>query len=416
MAPADASARQTRALVLIPVYNHAASLRAVVEQVLQIYPHVLVVNDGSTEAALCADITSPQHPLHGLPVELVSYTPNRGKGYALVQGANKARELGFSHIITMDADGQHKASDLPKFLQAIAADAHTIYVGSRDFTVANVPGSSKFGRAFSNFWFQLQTGQSLADTQSGFRAYPVSVFSCIQCRETRYSFEVEVLVRAAWGGFAVADIPIDVYYPPKAERISHFKAFKDNLHISLLNTRLTMRCFMPVPHKKFIRNKQGGLTILRPLASLRMLLLQEETPFRLACAAAMGVFIGALPLIGLHSMLIIVCAGLFRLHGLMALAASQLCMPPFMPALCIELGFFMRNGSFLTDVSWQNFGREALARLYEWGLGSLVVAPALACGMFALVYLCARAIQYTLSPKTDSEETEHEMVQQELGQ
>jgi Glycosyl transferase family 2. len=82
-----------------------------------------------------------------------------------------ARSLGMSHIITIDADGQHDPADLPLFLDAIAKDDNAIIVGARDFNTANVPGSSRFGRKFSNFWLRVQTGIAISDVQSGFRAY-----------------------------------------------------------------------------------------------------------------------------------------------------------------------------------------------------------------------------------------------------
>ena len=209
-----------RVLVAVPVYNHAPTLRAVVLGLLERHPHVLVVDDGS-------DDLEPE-VLAGLPVRMVRHGRNRGKGAAIRTAALEARRQGMSHIVTIDADGQHDPADLPLFLEAVAADPLAVIVGARDFNTENVPGSSRFGRAFSNFWLRVQTGVILSDVQSGYRAYPLIVLENLRCTENRYSFEVEVLVRAAWAGFRLREVNIRVHYPPKGERVSHFRAFMDN--------------------------------------------------------------------------------------------------------------------------------------------------------------------------------------------
>ena len=118
--------------------------------------------------------------LTGLDVTVVRHAQNKGKGVAILTGAAKADDMGYTHIITIDADGQHDASDLPAFVSAIEEKPDSIIVGNRDFERANVPGSSVFGRKFSNFWLRVQTGRSVQDTQSGFRAYPLSVIKSTQ--------------------------------------------------------------------------------------------------------------------------------------------------------------------------------------------------------------------------------------------
>ncbi|GHV50223.1 hypothetical protein FACS1894168_1060 [Deltaproteobacteria bacterium] len=218
-----------------------------------------------------------------------------------MSGAKEAAKVGATHIISIDADGQHDPADIPSFLAVIDENPLALLVGCRDFATENVPFSSRFGRTFSNFWFKVQTGEVLSDMQCGFRAYPLVVFERVACSETRYSFEIEILVRGVWAGFSVRDVPIRVYYPPREERISHFAAFWDNVRISWLNTRLTIRAIMPMPHRTYAVDKTGHISVLNPLQSLRILLIHNETPSKLACSAFLGVFLGTLPLYGMHS-------------------------------------------------------------------------------------------------------------------
>ncbi len=403
-------------LVVVPVFNHAATLPSVVQAVLAVHPHVLVVDDGSTDLpeatpnALTENTgdslpfaPGPGHPLFGLPVHCIRHARNRGKGAAIMTGAREAKRRGMTHILTIDADGQHDSRDIPAFFAAASQDPLSIIVGERDFTTANVPFSSRFGRSFSNFWYTVHTGAAIGDVQSGFRIYPLAVLQSVQCSETRYGFEVEVLVRANWAGFTMKGIPVRVYYPPKAERVSHFKPLADNLRISLLNTRLTIRSIMPIPQRRFTHDGKGKITPLHPLRSLRLLLADDPTPKNLALGSAVGMGLGTLPLIGLHSIAILLVTGALRLNKIAGLAVSQLCIPPFVPALCIETGHYLRHGRFLTEISLQTLGYEAFERIWEWILGSLALAPLLAFACGGIVWILARIVQRSLQPSNTEE-------------
>ncbi|EHJ48844.1 glycosyl transferase family 2 [Solidesulfovibrio carbinoliphilus subsp. oakridgensis] len=381
-----------RVCLLIPVYNHGATLRAVVERALAVVPHVLVVDDGSTDGGPAT--------LADLPVDLVTHRNNRGKGAAIMTGAAWAVSLGYTHVVTLDADGQHDPRDANTFLPVIQAEPAAIVVGARDFNTLNVPGASRFGRRFSNFWLRVQTGQVLDDVQSGFRAYPLAVLQALDLGETRYSFEVEVLVKAAWAGFLLREVPISVFYPPREARVSHFNAFMDNVRISLLNTKLTARAMMPMPQRKLCLDDQGSVSAIHPLKSLRLLLAQKETPMNLARSAAFGCLVGALPLPGLSCMIILLASGWLRLNKYAALAANQLCIPPFVQAACVLTGYFLRHGRFLTEYSVKTLGYQAGQRLFEWVLGSLVVAPTLAMAVGLLVFLLALPVRRSLEEKS----------------
>ncbi len=382
-------------LVAIPVYNHGATLRQVVEGVLGYHDRVLVVDDGSSAPV--------RERLADLPVELLEHAENQGKGAALLTAAHWARERGFSHMVCLDADGQHAPADLPAFFAAVQAYPRALIVGHRDFDQKSIPGASRFGRKFSNFWLRLQTGCALGDSQSGFRAYPLFIFDHLNFWTRRYNFEVEVLVRAAWAGVELRDVDISVYYPPQDERISHFRGFLDNWRLTLLNTHLTLRSIVPWPHRKiFVRTDDNrrvrALSVIHPLRSLKTLVRENRSPRQLAYAAALGVFLGTLPLLFCHTVAILFACSFFRLNKVAAVTSSQLCMPPLVPALCIEMGYFMRYGEWLTEFSLQTLGYQALQRVYEWLLGSLLLAPLLAALVGVITFVLAELVSRQPDP------------------
>ncbi len=218
--------------IVIPTYNNEKSIAAVVESVIPYSSNIIVVNDGST------DSTESILQEFGNKIKLVSYQPNRGKGYALKQAFAEAKRMNFKTAITLDADGQHKASDLPLFASAIQNNPNALIIGSRSFDQPNMPAKNSFANRFSNFWFTVQTGISLPDTQTGYRAYPLVAMKYKGPLNNRYEAELELLVRSAWKAIPLVPINIDVYYPPKEERVSHFRPTKDFARISLLNTCL----------------------------------------------------------------------------------------------------------------------------------------------------------------------------------
>ncbi len=390
---ADAPAGQSdshllKTIIAIPVYNHAATLRGVTTRALRVHNEVMVVDDGSADDVIGA--------LNGLGVHMIRHQQNLGKGAAILTAAREARRLGMTHMVTIDADGQHDPDDFDRFIQVMQQAPEAIVVGKRDFQNADVPRANRFGRGFSNFWLRLQTGKTLGDAQSGFRAYPLFVLEKLKLREKRYTFEIEVLVRAAWAGVELREVDISTYYPSARERVSHFHLFFDNLRLSLLNTKLTMRSIAPFPHTKIVdsRDRAGEkITVLHPLKSIKRLLTENTSPERLAAAGALGVFLGTLPLIACHTVAILFAAGYFRLNKVAAVSTSQLCMPPLVPALCIEIGYFIRHGRFLTEISLKTLGYQAPERLYEWLIGSLILAPAMATLIGGGIYVMALSLR-----------------------
>ena len=244
--------------VIIPVYNSEKHIADVIHSVLQYTENLIVVNDGSTDGTnMCVERAATEKK-----IEIIFYAKNRGKGYALIQGFRRALQLGFTHAITLDADGQHLASDIPVLARKAAEHPDALIVGTRKFDNPNMPRGNIFANKFSIFWFMVQTGIKLPDTQTGFRVYPLQKIGRMRLFTNRYETELELLVRSAWRSIPLVPQAINVYYPPKNERLSHFRCGMDFFRISVLNTVL---CFCAVVWgypSMFFRKIFGGISAL----------------------------------------------------------------------------------------------------------------------------------------------------------
>lgn len=254
-----------------------------------------------------------------------------------------------------------------------------LFVGERDFEQTGIPGGSRFGRVWSNMWLRIASGQSVRDSQCGFRGYPLCVLRRLPFSSRRYDFEIEVLVKASWAGITLDSLPVSVYYPPASERVSHFDQLRDNARISRVYTKAVIRHFLPKRYGIQFDTERARNRIAwkHPWRALKQLLRERTTPHEVAAACFVGVVVGALPIFGFHTPLILFLATGLRLNRVIAYNAQHLCMPPVVPVLCIEIGYFLRNGEWLVEVSRQTLWNEAPLRLWEWLLGSLILGPAL---------------------------------------
>ena len=374
--------------VVVPVFNNKDTVKDVVAECRSVMKNVVVVDDGSTDIEVTALLT-------GMDVVVLKHGKNRGKGQAILTASRYVEEQGGLYIITIDADGQHYPRDIEKFIPRMREDEPGIIIGSRDFDTVNVPASSRFGRSFANFWLKVETGQAIDDCQSGFRAYPVHYLNQLRFKGLRYDFEAEVLAKAAWAGLKLSTVPISVKYPKPGARISHFKPFLDNLRLTRIHSMLVGRRLLPFPHKKLVKGeKVFDLSLLRhPGKVLRMLLQENATPGGLATSAAIGLFLAVLPILFAHSLVILYVSQRLNLNKVVSLNVQHLAMPPFVPALCIETGYYMRHGQWLTELSFKTVFEQFSSRLYEWFLGSLIIAPLAALLIGGLVYGAALVIK-----------------------
>lgn len=240
--------------ILIPTYNNARTLSSVIDRSLSVCSDVIVVNDGST------DDTIKLLSSYGSKIDVISYEKNRGKGYALKRGLLHAKKRGFRYAITLDSDGQHFPEDAALLVQIctsscgthgvdeacgghVCRPTHILVVGCRNLSADGMPRENSFANRFSNFWFKVQTGNVLPDTQSGYRLYDLEALPSFLFVTNRYESELELLVFSVWRGVKVVGVPVRVYYAPEGERVSHFRPFMDFFRISVLNTLL---CFAAI--------------------------------------------------------------------------------------------------------------------------------------------------------------------------
>lgn len=230
-----------KAVVVIPAYNEAATIRELVEAALKIVPDVVVVDDGST------DSTADQ--LHGVPVTLLRNGRNIGKAASLWKGFDQALANGAQFVVTLDGDGQHNPDDMPRLLNVAERSPQCIVIGARLHDKKNFPARRYYANQFARFWISWAAGYPIADTQSGFRVYPASLFSKITRRDVAWNgfvFESEVLIEAGAHGMQSIAVAIPGIYPKQA-RPSHFRPVMDIARIVVMVAgRLLRRGMHPV--------------------------------------------------------------------------------------------------------------------------------------------------------------------------
>ncbi len=325
-------------IVLIPTYNNATTLADLIRGVRDICGDIVVVNDGSTDST--AEILSSTGISDHKGLTVITHKKNLGKGAALKTGFSFASKSGFDYVVTIDSDGQHYAADIDLLLEASIKEPNTLWVGSRELGCENMPGKNTFANRFSNFWFRIETGLSLQDTQCGFRIYPLKRMGSIRGITGRYEFELEVLVRAVWSGLVVKNTPVRVYYPPIEERVSHFKPLLDFTRISILNTLLVLIALIwwwPISFIRWFSRDNLKSFIKRHITE------SKESDSKIAKSVGLGLFFGISPLWGYQMITAVAVAHLLKLNKLIVLVSSNISIPPMIP--------FILYGSFLTGAA-----------------------------------------------------------------
>lgn len=369
--------------VIIPTYNNHKTLQEVIEGVLVYTDDVIVINDGSTDSTLEILGKFPE-------IQQINLLKNKGKGNALRQGFIHAESLGYTYAITIDSDGQHFPEDIPVFIEALETNSNKeiLLIGSRNMTQIGVPKKSSFGNKFSNFWFWVETGIRLQDTQSGFRLYPIFAMKKLKFYTNKFEFEIEAIVKAAWSGIEVKNIPIQVHYELE-NRVSHFRPFKDFTRISILNTWFVLVTFLYIKPRDLFRKlkKKGFKRFLK-----EDLLGSEDSSEKKALSIALGVFIGLSPIWGFHTVSVIFLALLLKLNKVIAFAFSNVSLPPFIPIilyLSLKIGSWILGEDFVLALSEIQPSLELAKYLKSYIVGSLVlsVTAAIACGLAGYIFL-----------------------------
>lgn len=354
--------------IIIPTYNNERTLKRVIEGVLGYSNNLIVVNDGSTDTT--KDILNSY-----TGIEVLHLPKNRGKGVALRTGFRYAIEKGYDFAITIDSDGQHYPDDIPVFINYLERtdNRDVLLIGARNMNQEGVPGKSSFGNKFSNFWFWFETGVKLQDTQSGYRLYPLHIIKNRKFFTTKFEFEIEVIVKLAWLGVHVINVPVKVLYDP-AERVSHFRPFKDFTRISILNTLLvTITLLYILPRKVFLNLKKKGIRRF----FMEDFLGSYDSPRKKALSIALGIFIGLSPFWGFHTVLVIFLAVFFNLNKPIAFAFSNVSLPPFIPFVLyagLKTGHYMLGISEMPSMDEIGLNPALTEHLGSYIIGSFTLA------------------------------------------
>jgi len=324
--------------VIIPTYNNHKTLRRVINGVLKYTQNVIVVNDGSTDTT--------KEILDSYPnVTQLHIAKNQGKGNALCEGFKKAKALKYLYAITIDSDGQHFPEDIPVFLDNLEASGKDILlIGNRNMNQDGIPKKSSFGNKFSNFWFWFETGITLEDTQSGYRLYPLNAIPN-RFFTKKFEFEIEVIVRTAWNGVEVKNVPINILYDPN-ERVTHFRPFKDFTRISILNTILVLITLLYIKPRNFFRSFKKKS--IKDFIKEDVLESSDSNTVK-ALSIALGVFIGIAPFWGFQTAIVIFLAVVLRWNKVLAFAFSNVSIPPMIPF--IIFGSLKLGGFFVEDTA-----------------------------------------------------------------
>jgi glycosyltransferase involved in cell wall biosynthesis len=245
-------------LVLIPSYNSGPRTLDTVRAARRAWQTVWIVVDGSTDG------TAEQ--LAGLArtdpgIRVLRLPTNQGKGAALLHGLRHAAAAGFTHALTLDADGQHPAERIPQFMAASRAAPEAVILGDPLFD-ASAPRERVIGRRISNWWADLETLRAgINDSLFGFRVYPIAPLLRIMEATRwmrRFDFDAEAAVRLAWTGTRFINIAVPVrYFRPEEGGVSHFRYLRDNILLSWMHTRLVFGLFARLPMLLARRLRQG---------------------------------------------------------------------------------------------------------------------------------------------------------------
>lgn len=375
--------REKKCCLIIPTYNNADTLPDLIDELSRYTDQIIVVNDGSTDKTglLLKNRLNKN-------IQVIDYQKNRGKGYALKRGFLRGLDLGYNYAITIDSDGQHLPADLPKFINCLSRNGSSIIVGERRMPEKNVPARNTFANKFSNFWFRLYTGKKIPDTQCGYRLYPLKKMEELKFYSNKYEFEVEVLVRSSWNGIEIGSVPVGVYYPPKDQRVSHFRPIRDFIRISILNTILFFIAFFYIKPFKFVREfKRKGFK--RSMHEL--FLTPSDSNIKLSLSVMLGIFCGILPIWGWQLAVAIFLAYLFKMNKPIVITTANISIPPMIPFVLYFSyktgGIILGDGSTAVKLSRHIDFEVVMTNVYQYVIGSLVFGALLALFLGGITFL-----------------------------
>jgi glycosyltransferase involved in cell wall biosynthesis len=372
-----------RCCVIIPTYNNHKTLQRVIDGVLNYTNDIIIVNDGSTD-------TTPQILEHYSKLIIVHQPENKGKGIALQTGFRIAKQQGYEYAITIDSDGQHFPEDIPVFISCLESEGEALLIGSRNMQHETVPKKSSTGNKISNYWFWVETGIKLQDTQSGYRLYPLNKIPK-KFFTNKFEFEIEIITRTAWNGVPVKNIPVQVLYDMN-ERVSHFRPFTDFSRISIMHTVLVTISLLYIKPRDFFRSfKKKSLKRF----FLENVLESSDSDAKKAMSIALGVFVGIAPVWGLQTVTVLFFAYLFRLNKLIAFTFSNISVPPMIPIIVmasIKIGSLIvgQNNDLIKETSIADSIKN---NIVPYLTGSMILASGMAFLFGATGYVILTGIK-----------------------
>jgi glycosyltransferase involved in cell wall biosynthesis/uncharacterized protein (DUF2062 family) len=406
-------------VVVAPSFNNAATLAGIVRRVRALDLPLIVVNDGSTDGT--AETLTGLATADG-GVTVVTHPRNLGKAAALASGFAAASDAGHTHAVTIDTDGQLDPEQIPSLLSLARRTPHALVIGQRDENTEGYPSKNRIGRRVSNLFVWMQSGVRVADSQCGFRVYPLDFLREVRCYAGRYGFETEIITRAGWAGRPVVGTPVRCRYFPAEKAVSHFRPVVDSFRGVPMHLRLTLRALSPMPVRRveisdlrFEISDSESKTLdqphpalrpgalrnlirrfgrwLNPMPAVRQLRQDDAGRANAAAGLAVGAFIANLPAYGLQTALSLYAARRLHLHPLSVVIGSHLSTPPVGPVLvacAVTIGHLVLHAELPSVASYdvRVVGVLPLLRacFLEWTIGGMVM------GLFSawVTYLAAR--------------------------
>jgi uncharacterized protein (DUF2062 family) len=382
--------------VVVPTFNHCRPLLQVLQS-LSCHPWtVIVVDDGSTDGT--AGLVSGWGTGEAGDSQrvVVHHKSNRGKAAAIHTGLLQARSRGFTHVATIDSDGQHDVGDLKRLLECASQNREAIVIGSRIGEAGDVPVRSRVGRVLSNRLAWLESGIKVTDSQSGMRVYPIASTVALGTKASRYAFETEVLVQAGWRGVPIIEQGIQTIYDPPEGRTTHFKVWSDTLAAVGMHTRLLVRALGP--RLSTAKGQATGTILYRlrrwfsPRGLGQLACGDVGDRHRFAASIGVGLLIATVPIYGAKTLVCLWVAARWRLHPLAVVGMSSLSTPPIgllFVVYAIVVGSIALGGGVpdLAGIDIDVIAQWSTARdlMLEWIVGSVIGGVALGLVAYSLL-------------------------------
>lgn len=382
-------------VIVAPTYDNARTLPTILDALRAAKLPIIVVNDGCRDES--GSILSSWNGI------VLTHSENRGKAAALHTGFHHARNLGFTHAITIDTDGQHDVNDVAPLLNLSRSNPAALVIGARSVGDP-IPAPSRIGRWISNTLIRLESGARVADSQSGLRVYPLNATLHLKHGAGRFGYETEIITRFAWAGLPILESPIHCIYEVEGGRTSHFAVGKDSAAAVLMHFGLLARSLFFIPPEKLGTSDQTGTMVERflrwinPIRVWRKIRADHAERKRFASSFATGIFIATLPPFGLKTVLCLLLSKWFKLQPVVVIGASSLNTPPIgtlLAAMSIVTGHLLLHGRWPVLSRYDPFANGVWNTLkvagVEWIVGSVVLGATLSAISYVILRLVFRA-------------------------